>query len=245
MLDINKIKNTKQLLKRAKWLEGKKLKDINLVIKKSDRTSRVTTKGNVGYIIEQGFFGIPKNSGPYPDIRHLGVELKTMPLKSDSAANMLSVKEPLSLNMINYMAEYKHRTIADSSFYKKNKLILFVCYIHTKSGNRSEYLIKYVFYWKIDAQVIKELTPDYNAIIKKIRAGKAREIHQKDNKYLTLCPKHNGVFRDPNEPTSKSPQPFNKRPAEKKAFRLKTIYLDMIMSKYLKKQLYKDRWWKP
>lgn len=244
MLDLDSIKSTEQLLKMAKWLEGKKLKDISKAIKKSDSDSRVKTKGNVGYVIEQGFFGIPMNSGPYPDVRHLGVEIKTCPLKYDTGTKMLSVKEPLSLNMINYMQEYKHKTIRESSFYKKNKLVLFVCYIHDKSEPRSEYVIKYVFYWKIDDRVIKELTPDYKAIIQKITQGRARDIHQKDNRYLTLCPKHNGVFKDPKEPTSKSPQPFNKKPAEKKAFRLKTVYLDAIISRHLNKKLHKDRWWK-
>ncbi len=244
MLDVNKIRSTGALLKKAKWLEGKKLKDVSKAIQSSDKASRVHTKGSVGDVIEQGYFGIPKNPSPYPDIKHLGVELKTCPLKYDEKRDMLSVKEPLSLNMINYMEEHKHPRIVDSSFYNKNKLVLFICYIHDKKKRRSEYQVRYVFYWKIDDGVIKELTPDYRRIIDMIKAGKARDIHQKDNKYLTLCPKHNGRFKDPKDKKSKSPQPFNRRPAEKKAFRLKTIYMDMIISRYLGKGLHKGRWWK-
>ena len=243
MLDVEKIKSREELLKKAKWLEGKKLKDISKAVQSSDKSSRVKTKGTVGEVIEGGYFGIPKNNTPYPDIRHLGVELKTCPLKYDEETAMFSVKEPLSLNMINYMEEYKHARIVDSSFYKKNKLVLFVCYVHDKSKKRSEYTIKYVFYWRIDSKVIKELEPDYKRIIALIKAGKATEIHQKDNRYLTLCPKHNGVFRDPKDKKSKSPQPFSKRPAEKRAFRLKTLYMDLIISRALRKQLHAKRWW--
>jgi DNA mismatch repair protein MutH len=244
MLDVGTIKSRNELLRKAKWLEGKKLKEISKAVKSSDNASRVKTKGTVGDIIEEGYFGIPKNNTPFPDVRHLGVELKTCPLKYDEETAMLSVKEPLSLNMINYMEEYKHAKIVDSSFYKKNKLVLFVCYVHDKSKKRSEYPIKYVFYWRIDARVIKELKPDYRSIIALIKAGKATEIHQKDNRYLTLCPKHNGVFSDPKDKKSKSPQPFSKKPAEKRAFRLKTVYMDLIISRALGKQLYDERWWK-
>ena len=57
MLDLDSIKSTEQLLKMAKWLEGKKLKDISKAIKKSDSDSRVKTKGNVGYVIERVSLG--------------------------------------------------------------------------------------------------------------------------------------------------------------------------------------------
>jgi DNA mismatch repair protein MutH len=49
------------LLKKAKWLEGKTLAEVTEAIKKSDNTSRVITKGDVGYVVEK-FFGIDKNS---------------------------------------------------------------------------------------------------------------------------------------------------------------------------------------
>ncbi len=247
MLDLEAIKSTEELLQKAKCLEGKTLRQIRPDIVDSDKESRVKSKGAAGYAIEEGFFGIKPNSRGEPDIPRLGVEIKTCPLKCNPSNGMLAVKEPLSLNMIDYMEEYKSGDIAHSSFYKKNKLTLFVCYIHDKSKKRSEYPVKYVFYWKIDHGVIAELTPDYNEIIGLIKAGRARDIHQKDNEYLTLCPKHNGKFKDPNEPTSKVNQPFSSTKAEKKAFRLKTVYVAKIICRHLgvePTKIGRGYWWR-
>ena len=60
-------------------------------IKDTDAYSRVVTKGDIGYLIEKGFFGINKNSEAEPDIKHLGVEIKTCPLKYNSNHTVLSV----------------------------------------------------------------------------------------------------------------------------------------------------------
>lgn len=241
-ISLKKITNTDNLMKKAKWLEGKTLSQITEAIKNTDSESRVTTKGDVGYVIEKGFFGIDKNSDTEPDITHLGVEVKTCPLKYNASKDRLSVKEPLSLNIINYMEEYKNNDIKESSLYKKNKKMLMVLYIHDKEKKRSDYLIKYVFLWEMDEKVLDELRPDYNLIIKKIREGKAHEIHQTDNKFLTLCPKHSGDFKDQNCKKSKRPQPFSDKVAEVRAFRLKNRYMNIIISRQFHKTLDKGGW---
>jgi DNA mismatch repair protein MutH len=242
MINLDEIRDTDELLEKTKWLEGKTLSEVNEEIKKSDDTSRVITKGNVGYIIEHGFFGIKKNSEAEPDITHLGVEIKTSPLKYNKGRDRLSVKEPLSLNIINYCEEYKNNDLTESSLYKKNKKVLFIWYIHDSKKKRSEYVIKYVFYWNMDQNVLDELSYDYKMIIEKIRQGKALDIHQKENKYLTLCPKHSGCFKDPNCKKSKRGQPFSDKLAEVRAFRLKTKYMNLVLSRYLGKPLGRGGW---
>ena len=229
-LNLRVVKEDSALLKESKWLEGKTLKQITQEIKNSDFKSRVLTKGDVGYVIEKGFFGIDKNSSGEADISALGVEIKTCPLKYNKSKTMLGVKEPLSLNIINYFDEVKTNDIKDSVLYNKNKKILFILYIHDKSLNRSDYLVKYVFLWEMDDRVLNELIPDYNLIVEKIKQGKAHEIHQNEHRYLTLCPKHNGTFKDPNDLKSKRPQPFSDKPAEIRAFRLKNKYVNLIES---------------
>jgi DNA mismatch repair endonuclease MutH len=241
-INLEEVHSGEELLEKAKWLEGKTLGEILETIKDMDILSRVKTKGEVGYVVEKGFFGIDKNSEAAPDISILGVEVKTSPIKFNKSRTLLSIKEPLSLNMIDYCEEYKNKSIKDSYLYKKNHKILFVFYIHDKSKNRSDYLIKYVFLWKIDNKVLSELEEDYQKILEKIKAGKAHEIHQSDHKYLTLCPKHNGNFKDPNEMTSKRKQPFNSEWAEKRAFRLKNRYMNLVISRYLGKKLEKGGW---
>jgi len=242
-IDLSKINSEKQLLEKAKWLEGKTLGEIKKEIRDSDTLSRVLTKGDVGYVIEKGFFGIDKNSLAGADIHTLGIEIKTNPLKYNKSRTMLSVKEPLSLNIINYFDEVKTEDIKESALYRKNKKILFILYIHDKSLNRSDYLIKYVFLWEMDEKVLAELRPDYKLIVDKIKQGNAHEIHQYEHKYLTICPKHNGTFKDPKDMRSKRPQPFSDRPAEIRAFRLKNGYVNLIISRALGKTLEKKGGW--
>ena len=226
--DITKIKDREELIERAGWLVGKTLNEVSDEIKKTDTTSRVTTKGAVGHLIEKGFFGIKINSDAEPDIKHLGIEIKTCPLKYDKNKSKLSIKEPLSLNMVNYIEERNNENLKDSSLYKKNKTILFVFYIHDFDKDRSEYPIKYVFLWDINDDIIQELEPDYQRILKKIKEVKAHEIHQIEHCFLTLCPKHNGTFKDPACTKSKSPQFNSKIQAEKRAFRLKNKYMNLL-----------------
>lgn len=236
ILNLSKIKTSKELEKIAKHdLEGKTLREIMSSVVSSDSSTRVSTKAGVGYVIEDGYFGIGKNSTAGPDITHLDVELKTSPLKMGKDGK-LRVKEPLSLNIINYCNEVNNKSIKESSLYKKNKNILFVWYIHDANKLRSEYIIKYVFLWKMDDEVVKELNEDYLAIIEHIKLGRAHHIHQHQHKSLTLCPKHNGKFKDPNCSKSKTKQPFCDAPAEVRAFRLKNSYMNKIIRRYLSKE---------
>jgi DNA mismatch repair protein MutH len=242
-INLSKIKNEEDLVNTSKWLEEKTLRQITKGIRDTDTRSRVLTKGDVGYVVEEGFFGIRKNSISGADIHALGIEIKTNPLKYNKTRTLLCVKEPLSLNIINYFDEVKTKDIRDSVLYKKNRKILFILYVHDKLLNRSEYLIKYVFLWKMDNKVLNELRPDYKLIVDKIKRGEAHKIHQYEHKYLTICPKHNGKFKDPKDMSSKRPQPFNRKPAEIRAFRLKNRYMNLIISRTLGKKLEKKGGW--
>lgn len=234
VIDLSKIKTPQELESVAKRdLEGKSLDQIADWVAASDSTSRVLSKASVGYVIEEGYFGLGKNSNKGPDFAELGVELKTSPLKRGKDGK-LRVKEPLSLNIINYGEEHKNKNLKESSLYKKNRKILFIWYVHD-DGLRSAYTIEYVFLWEMDSDVLKELEPDYQAILEMIRKGKAHEIHQYQHKYLTLCPKHGGTFKDPLDRKSKTSQPFSEKPAEIRAFRLKNSYMNMVIHRYLSK----------
>jgi len=235
-IDVSKIKTSEELEQIARRdLEGKTLEEVMETIKASDADSRVTTKAGAGYVVEEGYFGLKRNSTAAPDISHLGVEVKTSPLKILKSGK-LQVKEPLSLNIINYNEAHKYTDIKESSLYKKNKKILLVWYVHDKSKERSQYIIKYVFLWEMDKVVLSELEDDYQSILSDIRAGKAHHIHQPQHKNLTLCPKHNGDFKDPNERTSKTTQPFSDDPAEVRAFRLKSSYMSKVIQRELIKR---------
>jgi DNA mismatch repair protein MutH len=240
--NINEIKTISELMERASWLRDKKLFQIFEEIAGEDNISRVHSKGSVGTAIEKGFFNIPQNSRAEPDISHLGVEIKTCPLKYNKNRTRLSIKEPLSLNIINYFDEDKCEKLTDSALYKKNAKILFIFYIHDLEKERSEYLIKYIFLWNMNNEVLSELRPDYEKIKEMIGEGKAHEIHQHHHKYLTICPKHGGIFRNPGCTVSKRRQPHSEVLAELRAFRLKNKYMNLIVSRHLGKELKQGGW---
>jgi len=234
-VNVKEIKSIEELERIARRdLEGKTLREIAPSIVDSDEVARVKTKAFVGYVLEEGYFGIGKNSTAAADIAHLDVELKTSPLKLLKDGK-LTVKEPLSLNIINYNEEYKNSSIKESSLYKKNKYILFVWYIDNPKVPRSEYVIKYVFLWSMDDEVLRELSTDYNRIVNQIKSGDVISIHQHQHNYLTLCPKHSGKFKDPDCKKSKTTQPFSKKAAQVKAFRLKNLYMVKVIRRYLAK----------
>lgn len=236
ILHLDEIESAEELEQMTQRdLEGKTLAQIQQSIMRLDNSTRVSTKAGVGYVIEEGYFGIPRNSTAEADISHLHVEIKTCPLKLGKDGK-LRVKEPLSLNIINYVEEHKNKSIRESSLYKKNNKVLFIWYVHDKNMLRSEYVIKYVFLWEMDNEIMDELNDDYQEILRYIRDGKAHHIHQHQHKHLTLCPKHGGTFKDPNDRKSKTKQPFSDAFAEIRAFRLKNSYMNTVIRRYLAKK---------
>lgn len=230
-IDLPTIKTPQELfLYVRKDLEGKTLREVAESIVGSDGIERLRSKAGVGHFIEEEYFGLKRNSTAAPDIAHLEVEIKTSALKRGKDGK-LRVKEPLSLNIINYVDEAGKHHLRESSMYKKNKFILFIWYIHD-SGPRSEYKIHYVFLWHMDKTVLEDLNPDYLLILEKIREGKAHQIHQSDHHWLTLCPKHGGTFKDPTDKKSKTKQ-IGTIPAEIRAFRLKNSYMNRTIYMYL------------
>ena len=89
----------KFLMQKARLLVGKGLFEIAESIKSIDDESRVTTKGGAAYALEE-YFGVGRDGRGEPDFPDLHIELKSVPLKEKNG--MLTVKEPMSLNMMNY-----------------------------------------------------------------------------------------------------------------------------------------------
>lgn len=209
------------VIEHAKKLEGLKLEEISSEIKKTDNTSRVRSKGSVGYLIED-YFGVKKNSEAGPDLKGLGIEVKTCALKRRKDGT-LTVKEPVSLGLINYEEEAAVKKFTDSKLYKKNNKCLFVYFIHDDAVNRSKYEVNRVFLWEMNVKVINELISEYRKINKAIKNGLhctksngeiipaitqgidvktgfcgggangcSTNLHQIDAGKLTTCPKHSG-----------------------------------------------------
>ncbi len=206
----------------AKKLLNKSLKDVlgNHI------AQTYSGKGKLGQILEDLYFKYKPNSKSEPDFKEAGVELKTTPVKQ-SVKGLIS-KERLVFNIINYEEAYKESFLS-SSFWKKNKLILLMFYLHEHDKIELEYLFKIVQLWEFPSVDLKIIKDDWQTIINKIKEGKAHEISEGDTLYLAACTK--GANK-----ASLRTQPFSNEKAMQRAFSLKSRYLNFIIEKGLKEQ---------
>ncbi|AZB41513.1 restriction endonuclease [Bacillus sp. FJAT-42376] len=204
----------------AKLLENKAIYEVI----PTDLIEKVNKKGGIGTLIEEHHFGYKPNSKNEADFPEAGVELKVTPYRKNKRGTF-SAKERLVLNIINYMDEYKH-SFEDSSFWKKNKLLLLIFYLYDENLNRHDFKFThsqlFAFYEK-DLEIIKQ---DWEIIINKIKEGRAHELSEKDTVYLSAATK--GMNKN-----SLRNQPFSSERAMQRAFSLKSSYMTFILNQYI------------
>lgn len=209
-----------ELLKKAKSAEGKSFGEIDSM----NRLENKRSKGGLGHVIEESFFGYEINSDEKPDFEHLNIELKVTPFKENKNGT-ISAKERLVLNIINYMEEVKCE-FYNSSFWLKNQQLLLMFYKWEPKVDRKDYkIVKSILYMypEEDLEVIKD---DWEYIVSKIRAGKAHELSEGDTNYLGACTKGSSK-KDLRE------QPYSDIPAMQRAFSLKQSYMTTLVRKYI------------
>lgn len=212
---MEKFKTSDELLQYAEQAEG-------LTFGQVDRSSRLTNeklKGSLGQVIEESYFGYEVNSNQEADFNHLGIELKVTPIR-ELKSGLISAKERLVLNIINYEKEYLN-TFETSSFWSKNAELLIMFYLWRDSWERSEYpIVKSILhtYPEEDLLIIKQ---DWETIINKIKAGKAHELSEGDTNYL-------GAVTKGASSKSVRKQPFNTIEAKQRAYSLKQSYMTAL-----------------
>lgn len=215
------ITDPKSIENYARQLEGKSLKELL-----GDKLMNLYSgKGKLGQLVEDSFFGYKPNSNAEPDFKEAGVELKTSPLKKNSKG--LVSKERLVFNIIDYNQEYKF-SFKESSFWRKNQLLLLMFYLHDKEQLSMDHVFKIIRLWRFPLKDLKIIKDDWKKIVQKIQDGKAHEISEGDTLYLGACTKGSTAIK------SKRTQPFSKKLAQQRAFSLKSKYLNFIIDKSLK-----------
>jgi DNA mismatch repair protein MutH len=179
-------------------------------------------KGNFGQILEKFYFGYEPNSNAEPDFKEAGIELKSSPLKTLKNGEFRS-KERLVLNIINYLEVHKE-DFEHSSFWKKNKHLLMVFYLHDRDLDLLDYVIKLVGDWKYPVEDLEIIKQDWEKINQKIKDGKAHELSEGDTFYLGACTKGATAAK------SLRGQPFNKEKAKQRAYSLKQGYVNHIIA---------------
>ncbi|MEK4306795.1 Sau3AI family type II restriction endonuclease [Oceanobacillus sp. FSL K6-0251] len=212
-----------ELLEKAIAAEGSSFEELD----KKGRLNNAKSKGGLGHIIEESYFGYEVNSNAAPDFEELGIELKVTPFKINKNGTVSS-KERLVLNIINYMEEVQC-SFFTSSFWNKNQKILLMLYKWLPNAERKDYQIyKSLLYTfpEADLEIIKQ---DWETIINKIKAGKAHELSEGDTNYLGACPK--GANKK-----SLRKQPYSEIPAMQRAYALKQSYMTALYRKIIKKE---------
>ena len=189
-----------------------------------DVNTEIFNKAFFGHIFENNVYKYGSNSISAPDFEDAGIELKVTPYKKNKD-NSLSAKERLVLNIINYMEEYKN-DFFNSHFWYKNNRIQIIWYLYEQGINKKDLKVTHEKLFTFPEEDLKVVIEDWNAIIRKIKDGKAHEISEADTMYLGACTK--GANSQ-----SLRQQPFSPIKAMQRAFCLKASYMTQLVRKYI------------
>ena len=185
-------------------------------------------KGLLGGLVEEYLFNLDVNNKSEADFSIAGVELKTNPLKNHPTKKYIS-KERLVFSMINYETII-HESWENSSFLKKNKVVLIMFYLWLKEKSILDYEFKFVYLLNLVKDISEEdafqIQKDWEYIVTKIKRGEAHLLSEGDTYYLGACTKaaNNRVVRD---------QSGFSVPAKPRAFSFKQQYLNYIIQRDL------------
>lgn len=202
------------------------------------RFNNEKSKGKLGQVVEECYFGYKVNSRQEADFREAGIELKICPIKiigkkqnSKSLREKLgySAKERMVLSIIDYMKVDKE-TWETNSIMEKCKELLVMFYIYEKDVPKEELIFKLINLWSPTKEDLKIIERDWNIIVNKVKSGKAHEISEGDTMYLGACTKGSTAEK------SKRKQPHSAILAPQRAFCYKRNYVDFIIEELLQKE---------
>jgi DNA mismatch repair protein MutH len=181
------------------------------------------SRGRLGNMVEEHFFGFKPNSDHRPDFPKAGLELKTTGVRR-AADGTYSAKERLVLTMIDYN-KIVGETFETSSLVAKCRLMLIMFYLYDqgKAVFEQEFILDPLLFELLnqDVDIIKS---DWEFIQSKVRDKKAHELSEGDTFYLGACRKGSG-----GDGEKLRGQPFTTELAKGRAFSLKQGYLTQLI----------------
>ena len=206
------------ILRHAMLLLGRSLKELY-----PERDNAYEGRGRLGVCVEEMHFNYSPNSTAAPDFPDAGVELKCTPLKRDRDGSLVS-KERLVLNIIDYVSEGSVNDFEESSFWKKNRLLLLLFYLHESDRCFWDFIFEIVRYWSFPAEDLKIIRDDWETIHGKIVAGQAHTLSEGDTLYLGACTKGSRGGANPRiQFVEGAPR------ADQRAYSLKSKYINTII----------------
>ena len=205
-----------ELLEYTKQIRGKTFKefDVNHIL-----VSDSKDKGNLGKVIETGFYKYPNNNKAEADFADLGVELKVSGYVKNKNGT-ISAKERLVLGKIDYH-NIVHEEFNFSHLLFKSKKILIIWYEYDREKDYQDFIITDFQLYDMtgDSLIIKN---DFELIKQKVLDGKAHLLSEGDTSYLGACTK--GATG-----SDRTTQPFSDIPAMPRAYSLKNSYMTGIL----------------
>lgn len=206
---------------------AQELVDARITFGELDFSGRLSAKnkGDLGQIVEEGWYGYSPNNDAEPDFPEAGVELKVSPYKL--TRNGVSAKERLVCNIINYMDEVD-KTFETSDFWYKCKCICLLSYRWNKNVDKADMFVDHATL--LDQYPIEDLLiirDDWEKIVQKIRLGEAHLLTEGDTNYLSACTKGATAA------TSLKAQPYSPILAKQRAYSFKTTYMTKLLRKYI------------
>lgn len=183
------------------------------------------TRASFGDLVEKYYFGITPPNTSAPDFAEAGVELKTTPIKEVGGKYL--AKERLVLNLINFVEEAA-LSFNESSFTRKNAVILLISYLHKRGmavGDLPILVTELLEYENLPEEDKKIIREDWEKIHNKIVENRAHELSEGDTLYLGACTKAaNAAVRT---------KQANGTEAKPRAYALKSSYMTALTQRYL------------
>ena len=225
--------NSESIYEYARRLLDKSLSDV--IETEKSRFNNNSSKGRLGQIVEENYFGYKVNSRQEADFKKAGLELKVCPLKQikpkKSSNNIreqkgYSAKERMVLSIIDYF-KLSEEKWEHNSLMKKCKNLLLMFYMNEYGVEKTNLIFRIIDIWNPSEQDMKIIENDWRLIQSKVLAGKAEEISEGDTMYLGACTKGSTAEK------SKRGQPFSDKVAPQRAFCYKRNYVDSIINELL------------
>ena len=210
------------LLEYTEAIKGKTFGDFDINNQLGNR-KKLRDKGELGKIVETGFYEYENNNESRPDFDNIGVELKVVAYKINPVKKNRVAKERASLCMIDY-CEIINEEYDFSQLIFKNKKILFIWYLYEKGEKLKN--LKITHFQLYDMEVDEEIfRNDFNKIKEKVKDGKAHKLSEGDTEYL-------GAFTKGRDKNDTRKQPSSPIRAKKRAYSLKKQYMTWVLNNY-------------
>jgi len=171
-----------QLLAYCEDIAGHSLAELadiaNIPVPKDLRKN----KGWVGQLIEW-HLGATAGSKPEQDFKHLGIELKTIPI--DRLGKVLETTFVCSTPIL----QTTHLTWENSNIRNKLSKVLWLPVQGERNVPLAERIVGNGFLWTASATQTQLMMQDWNELMEKIALGKIEQISARDGQVLQLRPK--------------------------------------------------------